>query len=149
MAEVVNSIISKLRKKHGNRFKYYLTGSIARNEKNFNDYDVEVFDTKNKKDDWELLLKAFYNKKEHDGKPIDVQISQYIPKVIKMNGQQIYKNRNKTVERYVYSTEKLKNWGVVKYKNIYGNLWRKKVLLVNPKHREMGLDKIKRMYIKI
>mgnify|MGYP003115583998 CR=1 FL=1 len=130
MAEVVNSIISKLRKKHGNRFKYYLTGSIARNEKNFNDYDVEVFDTKNKKDDWELLLKAFY-------------------KVIKMNGQQIYKNRNKTVERYVYSTEKLKNWGVVKYKNIYGNLWRKKVLLVNPKHREMGLDKIKRMYIKI
>jgi hypothetical protein len=38
---------------------------------------------------------------------------------------------------------------VVKYKNIYGNLWRKKVLLVNPKHREMGLDKIKRMYIKI
>ena len=91
----------------------------------------------------------FSNKKEKDGKLIDAQISQYLPEVKKMDGKDLYKNRNRIVKRYLYSNEKLKNWKYIKYNNLYGNLWEKEIMLVKPKHREMGLDKIKRIYIKI
>ncbi len=149
MVEVVNSIVSNLKIKHGNRFIFYLTGSFARNEKDFKDYDIAVYDNYNNKKDWEPLLKSFYNKKEKDGKPIDTQISQYIPEVIKMSGNDLYKNRDKIVKRYVYSNKKLENWDFIKYTNIYGNLWEKQIMLVKPKHRDMGLDKIKRIYVEL
>ena len=98
---------------------------------------------------WESLLKSFYNKKEKDGRPIDAQISQYIPEVKKMNGKELYKNRDKIVKRYFYSSKKLKNWKYILYNNIYGNLWEKQIMLVKPKHRAMGLDKIKRVYLEL
>ena len=41
---------------------------------------------------------------------------------------------------------KLKDKDKVKYENIYGNLWQKEVLLVNHKHRNMGLDKVQRAF---
>ncbi len=106
MVEVVNSIVSNLKIKHGNRFIFYLTGSFARNEKDFKDYDIAVYDNYNNKKDWEPLLKSFYNKK-------------------------------------------LENWDFIKYTNIYGNLWEKQIMLVKPKHRDMGLDKIKRIYVEL
>ena len=37
----------------------------------------------------------------------------------------------------------------VRYKNIYGNLWEKEIILVKPKHQRMDLDKIKRIYKEI
>lgn len=147
--EVVNSIINKCKKKYGNRFEYYLTGSYARNEIGYKDYDIAIYDTKYQSKDWESLLEMFSNKKEKDGKLIDAQISQYLPEVKKMDGKDLYKNRDRIVKRYLYSNEKLKNWKYIKYNNLYGNLWEKEIMLVKPKHREMGLDKIKRIYIKI
>ena len=68
--EVVNNIISNCRDKYKDRFKYYLTGSYARNEKNFKDYDIAIYDLENNNKDWELLLKQFFNVKELDGKDI-------------------------------------------------------------------------------
>ena len=53
------------------------------------------------------------------------------------------------VKRYIYTNENLKNWKYIKYKNLYGNLWEKEIMLVKPKHRKMGLDKIKRIYREI
>tara|TARA_R110002012_G_C11310603_1_gene574535 strand:- start:101 stop:547 length:447 start_codon:yes stop_codon:yes gene_type:complete len=147
--EVVNKIISNCRDKYKDRFKYYLTGSYARNEVGFNDYDIAVYDTNNDNKDWESLLEFFYNKNEKDGKYIDTQISQYIPEVMQMTGNELYENRDMIVKRYVYSSEKLEDWEYIKYNNIYGNLWEKQVMLVKPKHRAMGLDKIRRMYIEI
>ena len=145
----VHNIINKLKQEYVNRFKYYLTGSYARNESGFRDYDVAIYDTKDDNKDWEYLLGEFYNKKDIDGKPIDAQISQYIPEVMQMTGKELYKNRDKVVKRHVYSSEKLEDWEYIKYNNIYGNLWEKQVMLVKPKHRAMGLDKIKRVYIEI
>ena len=147
--EVVNKIVSDCRDKYKDRFKYYLTGSYARNESGFRDYDVAIYDTKDDNKDWEYLLGEFFNKKDIDGKPIDAQISQYIPEVMQMTGKELYTNRDRIVKRYVYSNEKLEDWEYIKYNNIYGNLWEKQVMLVKPKHRAMGLDKIKRIYIEI
>ena len=147
--EVVNKIISNCRDKYKDRFKYYLTGSYARNEDGFKDYDIAVYDTNNDNKDWESVLELFHNKNEKDGKPIDTQISQYIPEVMQMTGKELYTNRDRIVKRYVYSNEKLEDWEYIKYNNIYGNLWEKQVMLVKPKHRSMGLDKIKRIYIEI
>ena len=146
---VVNKIVSACRNKYKDRFKYYLTGSYARNEVGFNDYDIAVYDTNNDNKDWESLLEFFYNKNEKDGKYIDTQISQYIPEVMQMTGKELYENRDMIVKRYVYSSEKLEDWEYIKYNNIYGNLWEKQVMLVKPKHRAMGLDKIRRIYIEI
>ena len=145
----VHNIINKLKQEYVNRFKYYLTGSYARNESGFRDYDVAIYDTKDDNKDWEYLLGEFYNKKDIDGKPIDAQISQYIPEVMQMTGKELYENRDMVVKRYVYSSEKLEDWEYIKYNNIYGNLWEKQVMLVKPKHRAMGLDKIRRIYIEI
>ena len=147
--EVVNKIISNCRDKYKDRFKYYLTGSYARNEAGFKDYDIAVYDTNNDNKDWESVLELFHNKNEKDGKPIDTQISQYIPEVMQMSGKELYENRDMVVKRYVYSSEKLEDWEYIKYNNIYGNLWEKQVMLVKPKHRAMGLDKIRRIYIEI
>jgi predicted nucleotidyltransferase len=147
--EVVNKIISNCRDKYKDRFKYYLTGSYARNEAGFKDYDIAVYDTNNDNKDWESVLELFHNKNEKDGKPIDTQISQYIPEVMQMTGKELYENRDMVVKRYVYSSEKLEDWEYIKYNNIYGNLWEKQVMLVKPKHRAMGLDKIRRIYIEI
>jgi hypothetical protein len=66
-----------------------------------------------------------------------------------MSGNDLYKNRDKIVKRYVYSNKKLENWDFIKYTNIYGNLWEKQIMLVKPKHRDMGLDKIKRIYVEL
>ena len=147
--DVVKGIIKKLKNKYGTRYKYYLTGSYARNEKDFQDYDIAIHDLENNNMAWESLLKSFYNKKEKDGRPIDAQISQYIPEVKKMNGKELYKNRDKIVKRYFYSSKKLKNWKYILYNNINGNLWEKQIMLVKPKHRAMGLDKIKRVYLEL
>ena len=147
--EVVNSIVSNLKIKHGNRFIFYLTGSFARNEKDFKDYDIAIYDNENNNKDWESLLKLFYNKNERDAKHIDAQISQYIPEVIKMSGKELYKNRNRIVKRFVYSDEKLESYSGCKYNNINNNLWQKEVCLVPEKHKLNGLDRIKRMYIEI
>ena len=147
--EVVNKIISDCRNKYKDRFKYYLTGSYARNESGFRDYDIAIYDNGDDNKDWESMLKLFYDKNEKDDKPIDAQISQYIPEVMQMTGKELYRNRDRIVKRYVYSNEKLEDWKYIKYNNIYGNLWEKQVMLVKPKHRAMGLDKIKRIYIEI
>jgi len=147
--ESINNIISKCKNKYGNRFKYYITGSYARNEIDFNDYDIAIYDNENDNKDWESLLKLFYNKNEKDAKYIDAQISQYIPEVIKMSGKELYKNRNRIVKRFVYSDEKLKSYSGCKYNNINNNLWQKEVCLVPEKHKLNGLDKIKRIYIEI
>ena len=147
--EVVNKIVSNCRSQYGNRFRYYLTGSYARNESGFRDYDIAIYDNGDDNKDWESMLKLFYDKNEKDDKPIDAQISQYIPEVMQMTGKELYRNRDRIVKRYVYSNEKLEDWEYIKYNNIYGNLWEKQVMLVKPKHRAMGLDKIKRIYIEI
>ena len=147
--EVVNKIVSDCRNKYKDRFKYYLTGSYARNESGFRDYDIAIYDNGDDNKDWESMLKLFYDKNEKDDKPIDAQISQYIPEVMQMTGKELYTNRDRIVKRYVYSNEKLEDWKYIKYNNIYGNLWEKQVMLVKPKHRAMGLDKIKRIYIEI
>jgi predicted nucleotidyltransferase len=147
--EVVNNIVNKCKSRYGDRFKYYLTGSYARNEESFKDYDIAIYDTENDNRDWESLLKLFFNKYQKDGKSIDAQISQYIPEVMQMTGQELYKNRDRIVKRYVYSDETLEDWEYIKYNNIYGNLWEKQIMLVKPKHRSMGLDKIQRIYMEI
>ena len=147
--EVVNSIVNKCKEKYGDRFEYYLTGSYARNEIGYKDYDIAIYDNRNESNDWESLLKMFFNKKEKDGKNIDTQIDQMTRVIKRMSGQILHENRNERVKRYVYSDEKLKDWKYIKYNNLYGNLWEKEIMLVKPKHKAMGLDKIKRIYIKI
>ena len=68
--EVVNNIVRNCRDNYKDRFKYYLTGSYARNEVDFNDYDIAIYDNENDNKDWELLLKLFYNKNERDAKHV-------------------------------------------------------------------------------
>jgi uncharacterized membrane-anchored protein len=87
VAVKVHNIVSKLKQKYKDRFEFYFTGGYARNENGFRDYDVAIYDTEDDNKDWEYLLGEFYKKKESDGKPIDAQISQYIPVVIKMTGK--------------------------------------------------------------
>ena len=147
--EVVNNIVRNCRNKYKDRFKYYLTGSYARNESGFKDYDIAIYDNENDNKDWESLLSMFFNVKESDGKLIDAQVDQMTNVIIRMSGDILYKNRDEMVKRYIYSDEKLEDWKYIKYKNLYGNLWEKEIMLVKPKHRDMGLDKIKRMYIEI
>ena len=147
--EVVNNIVNECKSKYGDRFEYYLTGSYARNESLFIDYDIAIYDDKNNNSDWEDLLEMFYNKTESDGKIIDAQIDQKVKVYRIMSGDILYKNRNSLVKRYVYSDKKLEDYSYVRYKNIYGNLWEKEIILVKPKHQRMGLDKIKRIYKEI
>ena len=147
--EVVNNIVSNCRDKYKDRFKYYLTGSYARNESGFKDYDIAIYDNENDNKDWESLLSMFFNVKESDGKLIDAQIDQMTNVIMRMSGDIMYKNRNEMVKRYVYSDVKLEDWEYIKYKNIYGNLWEKEIMLIKPREKDMGLDKIKRMYIEI
>ena len=147
--EVVNKIVSDCRNKYKDRFKYYLTGSYARNESGFKDYDIAIYDNENDNKDWESLLSMFFNVKESDGKLIDAQVDQMTNVIMRMSGDILYENKDELVKRYIYSDEKLEDWKYIKYKNLYGNLWEKEIMLVKPKHRDMGLDKIKRMYIEI
>ena len=147
--EVVNNIVSNCRDKYKDRFKYYLTGSYARNESGFKDYDIAIYDNENDNKDWESLLSMFFNVKESDGKLIDAQVDQMTNVIMRMSGDIMYKNRNEMVKRYVYSDVKLEDWEYIKYKNIYGNLWEKEIMLIKPREKDMGLDKIKRMYIEI
>ena len=147
--EVVNNIVKNCRNKYKDRFKYYLTGSYARNESGFKDYDIAIYDNENDNKDWESLLSLFFNVKESDGKLIDAQVDQMTNVIMRMSGDILYENRDEMVKRYIYSDEKLEDWKYIKYKNLYGNLWEKEIMLVKPKHRDMGLDKIKRMYIEI
>ncbi len=147
--EVVNNIVRNCRNKYKDRFKYYLTGSYARNESGFKDYDIAIYDNENDNKDWESLLSMFFNVKESDGKLIDAQVDQMTNVIMRMSGDILYENRDEMVKRYIYSDEKLEDWKYIKYKNLYGNLWEKEIMLVKPKHRDMGLDKIKRMYIEI
>jgi hypothetical protein len=157
MVVEVHNIINRLNQKYEDRFEFYFTGGYARNENGFRDYDVAIYDTKDDNKNWEYLLGEFYKKKESDGKPIDAQISQYIPEVMKMTGKELYKNRDRLVKRYTYSDKDLskyngqirKDWGYVKYMNIDGNLWEKEIMLVKPKHRKMGLDRVFRIYKRI
>ena len=144
--EVVNNIVNKCKSKYKDRFKYYLTGSYARNEVGFKDYDIAIYDNNNDNKDWESLLSMFSNEKESDGKIIDAQIDQMTNVIMRMSGDVLYQNRDEMVKRYVYSNEKLQDWEYIKYNNIYGNLWEKEIMLVKHKHQEMGLDKIKRIY---
>ena len=147
--EVVSNIVSNCKEKYRDRFKYYLTGSYARNESGFKDYDIAIYDNENDNKDWESLLSMFFNVKESDGKLIDAQVDQMTNVIMRMSGDILYENRDEMVKRYIYSDEKLEDWKYIKYKNLYGNLWEKEIMLVKPKHRDMGLDKIKRMYIEI
>ena len=147
--EKVNNIVSNCRDKYKDRFKYYLTGSYARNESGFKDYDIAIYDNENYNKDWESLLSMFFNVKELDGKLIDAQVDQMTNVIMRMSGDILYENRDEMVKRYIYSDEKLEDWEYIKYNNIYGNLWEKQVMLVKPKHRAMGLDKIRRIYIEI
>jgi len=147
--EVVNKIIKNCKNKYGDRFQYYLTGSFARNEINFKDYDIAIYDNNNDKKDWIDLLENFYNKKELDGKNIDAQIDQMTHKIKTMQGNVLNKKKNNLVKRYVYSKNNLDSSKFVKYKNINGNLWEKELVLVKQKHRDMGLDKIKRIYMEL
>ena len=149
MVEKVNNIVNKCKSKYGDRFKYYLTGSYARNEVGFKDYDIAIYDNNNDNKDWESLLSMFSNEKELDGKIIDAQIDQMTNVIMRMSGSTLYDNRDEMVNRYIYSDVKLEDWEYIKYNNIYGNLWEKQVMLVKPKHRAMGLDKIRRIYIEI
>ena len=95
--EVVNKIVNKCKKKYGDRFEYYITGSYARNEPLFIDYDINIYDDKNDNKDWEDLLKMFHNIKESDGKIIDAQIDQNVKVYKRMSGDILYKNRNNFV----------------------------------------------------
>tara|TARA_R110002051_G_scaffold227646_1_gene289923 strand:+ start:635 stop:1084 length:450 start_codon:yes stop_codon:yes gene_type:complete len=149
MVEKVNNIVNKCKSKYGDRFKYYLTGSYARNEVGFKDYDIAIYDNNNDNKDWESLLSMFSNEKELDGKIIDAQIDQMTNVIMRMSGSTLYDNRDEMVNRYIYSDVKLEDWEYIKYNNIYGNLWEKQVMLVKPKERAMGLDKIRRAYIEI
>tara|TARA_R110002051_G_scaffold269973_1_gene330273 strand:- start:132 stop:584 length:453 start_codon:yes stop_codon:yes gene_type:complete len=148
-AEVVNNIVDTCKSKYDNRFIFYMTGSYARNETDFKDYDIAIYDNKNDCKGWEDLLYLFYNQFEDDGKSIDAQVDQMTRVINRMSGDTLYSYRNELVKRYVYSDKKLEDWKHIKYKNIYGNLWEKQVMLVKPKHQEMGLDKIKRIYKEI
>ena len=65
--EVVSNIVSNCKEKYRDRFKYYLTGSYARNESGFKDYDIAIYDNENDNKDWESLLSMFFNVKESDG----------------------------------------------------------------------------------
>ena len=148
--EVARSIVSLCKAKYDNRFEFFYTGGYARNERNITDYDIAIYDNDNNTDDWEDVLKVFHNKKEHDDIPIDAQIDQMFKVVSKMNGNTIYENRDEKVYRYVYSDKYLtdirhKDIKWVKYLNVYNNLWRKEVFLVSHKHRNMGLDKLRRV----
>ena len=121
--EVVNNIVKNCRNKYKDRFKYYLTGSYARNESGFKDYDIAIYDNENDNKDWESLLSMFFNVKESDGKLIDAQVDQMTNVIMRMSGNIMYKNRDEMVKRYIYSDEKLEDWKYIKYKNLYGNLW--------------------------
>ena len=149
VVEVVNQIVDLCKSNYGDRFNFYLTGSYARNESNFKDYDIAIYDNKNDKNEWEDLLYLFSNQIENDGKSIDAQVDQMTKIIKRMSGDILYKNRNELVKRYVYSKESLKSNEYIKYTNIYGNLWEKEIILVKPKHRSMGLDKIQRIYMEI
>ena len=84
--EVVNNIVNKCKSKYRDRFKYYLTGSYARNEVGFKDYDIAIYDNNNDNKDWESLLSMFSNEKESDGKIIDAQIDQMTNVIMRMSG---------------------------------------------------------------
>ena len=142
--EVVNKLVDSCKSKYGDRFEFFYTGGYARNERNITDYDIAIYDNDNNTDDWEDVLKVFHNKKEHDDTPIDAQIDQMFKVVSRMSGDNIYNNRDMRVDRYVYSDNDMEDIGHVKYDNVSGNLWKKEVFLVNPKHRKMGLDKLRR-----
>ena len=149
MAAVVKTLVKHCKSKYDDRFEFFYTGGYARNERNITDYDIAIYDNHNNQDDWEDVLKVFYNKVEGDGKPIDAQIDQKVKVYRRMSGDILYKNRDSFVKRYVYSSKKLEDYSYVKFYNIYGNLWEKEVKLVKPKHRRIGLDKVKRIYRKI
>ena len=147
--EVVKTLVNHCKKKYKNRFQYFITGSYARNEKDFKDYDIAINDNDNECKQWEDVLNVFYNKTEMDDKPIDAQVDQMFKVVSRMSGDTLHNYKDELVKRYIYSTVDLKDKKNVKYENIYGNLWQKKVLLVNPKHRKMGLDKIQRISMEL
>ena len=151
MAAVVRTLVNHCKSKYGKRFEFFYTGSYARNERDITDYDIAIYDNQNNTDDWEDILKVFYNKTEMDGKPIDAQIDQMFKVISRMSGDTLNKSKDEKVYRYIYSNEDhLDNIAYdqiphVIYRKIKDSLWRKEVFLVSKKHREMGLHKIQRV----
>lgn len=153
--EVVKTLVNHCKKKYKNRFQYFITGSYARKEKDFKDYDIAIYDNQNNTDDWEDVLSVFHNKFEMDDKPIDTSIDQMLKVISRMSGDTLNESKDEKVYRYVYSNEDHLDDIVydqiphIIYRKIKDNLWRKEVFLVSKKHREMGLDKIQRIYREI
>ena len=123
MTQVVN-ILKDFRHLY-NGYRYFITGSIARNENNPNDIDVNILPTLNNFKEWEEILNNFKNK-EVNGLKIDAQI---IPKLNKiMNG---YKGE---VDKYIYKD---------------GKLSKKKANVANDKACKRGVDKIPFAYMEL
>jgi len=136
--EKVYQVINDCKRKYGDRFLYYLTGSHARNETAFNDYDISIVDTEDNQGDWADLLKRFIGVNDWKGRGLHAQINQYIPAVMEMSKQEYYDHRNMKVKRYYYSESNEKEmWNDAI--SLGNNLWGHESNLVSAKARDQGL----------
>jgi len=137
----LNTIASTMRplvRLYGDMFDFYATGSWARNEEDFRDYDIAIVPHEDSDmNDWESLLMEFYNKKV-DGKRIDAQIVPRFMWVSNMSLKQRERLADAPLIKYIYGESLDKE----KYKKVIGNLYFKKSTVVPEKHKRMGLHKV-------
>ena len=106
-------------------YRYFITGSIARNESNPRDVDINILPLSNNLSEWEELLKNFNDKKVDDLR-IDAQIIPNLNKVI--DG---YKGE---VDKYIYKD---------------GKLSVKRAMVTNKKAYKKGIEQIPFAFMEI
>lgn len=117
-------MIKQIKKDYKN-YRFFITGSIARKEKNPNDIDINIIPPDRNYKEWTKLLNKF-NGKYIDGKRIDAQIIPNLKKVL--NG---YKG---ILDKYIIKNKKLSE---------------KTSFVANEKARLRGVDKLPFMYMEI
>lgn len=130
---MVHNIAQSIYDQYGPRFELYYVGSYARDEEHINDYDIAIYDNSNNSNEWSNVLSLFDGVTQ-DGKPIDAQIDMSIKEKISMSGDELYVNRDRPIQRYIYRN---------------GTLIKKDTVLVTEKQRNKGLDNMKHAHIRI
>lgn len=132
-------LVHNVKNKYPN-YKFYLIGSYAMRNPNFNDYDIGIFPPTNKYNkEWSDILKYFDNKK-FKGKKIDAQIMPSINKLINLNAKQLNEIKNNIHFKYFYCTDKVvKDKEALKVIKLKDNMWLSLKKVISNKHREKNL----------
>ena len=148
------NVINSLKEKYPDKFRFYLVGSHARNERSIHDYDIQIepLDMEEDLELYEKVLKRLYIQngqrfREDDFRAIDPVICPEFSKIKGWSGDEVYKNRDKIIKMYIYYDKKHSLIDINRHNEydrmnqLTEHLWEWETEFMPEKYRKKGLDK--------